>query len=36
MKAERKYGKIDDVISYFGGLLGIIVFAFSFFIGGYN
>lgn len=36
MKAERAYGKIDDVFSYFGGLLGIVVSIFAFFIGSYN
>ena len=36
MKAKRAYGKIDDVFSYFGGLLGPIVSIFAFSLGSYN
>lgn len=36
MKVERAFGKIDDVLSYAGGLMGLVVGFFAFFIGSYN
>ena len=33
---ERKYGKIDDVLSYFGGLFGIVMAFFAFFMMSFN
>lgn len=33
---NRKFGKIDDVLSYVGGLFGIIISFFSFFLLSFN
>ena len=33
---EREHGKIDDMLSYVGGLFGLIFYCVQFFIGSYN
>lgn len=33
---EREYGKIDDRLSYLGGLFEIVIIFLSFFMGSYN
>jgi hypothetical protein len=35
-KVERSYRKVDDMLSYAGGLFGIIMGAFGFLIGSYS
>lgn len=36
MKVSRAYGKIDDILSYAGGLMGIVVGFFAFFLASFN
>lgn len=33
---QREYGKIDDLLSYVGGLFGLLFVVFAFFLGPYN
>jgi hypothetical protein len=35
-EAERQYGKFDDLLSYVGGLFGLLFVIFSFFLAPYN
>ena len=35
-KAERSYGKIDDLLAYIGGFFSLIFFVLVFFCGSYN